>query len=926
MKSSLAENQVSDDELSPDVRILGGLKDSDEVDVAGIYDWAVKRPEWQRDALSRLATQGKLTNADFEELQLQIEYLNGLPVSRIVEPQQLVRETVQRRDKLTTKTVLGSIGPVRNVDRLAEDQKPLRFAKSGITLIYGANGSGKSGYCRLAKKLCRCLHDITLRGNVYDDEVKGPPEVQVEFQVDGQQKETINWNSDEDAPTALARISVFDSYTAGLYVDGERKIEFLPYELDLLNKLANAFQTLEEKFAAREKALITVVKGPLPTGFNTGTPIQAILQQLAFVRKIGDIPSEQELRDLAIWNADHETRLSTLTGALKDDSVTKAKTYRQFRNSLEVLKTECADIALKLSDAAALDLKTKRDDAAAKRDAANSAAAGLFKDEPIKDLGSDSWRQMLKYARDFAGEAYKGLSAPTIASADHCVLCQQELNGEARARLTKFDAYLSDRASSDAENAKAAFEKVALSIRDLKIKESSEAEASLTSYAALSADRKNVVDDIAAYLKSAKARHTAILQTIKTKNYDLLSSLEKLTASPEAAIDSEIEKLEAEAIELEALKRDEKEVTKLRNEYFGLQDRKKLSTEIEVFVERRNKLAELKGVLACKAACSTAAVTSHVTKVRSKLLTPSLAKNLNDEIQVFDLTHLPLKLDDWGDTGSSKVQVALEVSQRIDRNSDVLSEGEQRALGLACFLAELKEMESPHGVIIDDPVSSLDHIRMEAVAKRLVAEAKNGRQVVIFTHNLSFHNMVFSETRLEGVAVHHEWISRRGDEGFGIIDESQKPWLTMSVKDRLKIINAEIDAIKGSYDSNDENQREIIRSIYTKMRETWERLIEEVLFSDVINRFRPEIQTMRLRSARIEDVDYDAVFAGMSRCSTYSGHDKSVGASPTLPKHDAIIGELEFLRTEARRMIERKDDLESKNKKIEKKGVAPEFI
>ncbi|MDE0293344.1 MAG: hypothetical protein OXH92_21875 [Bryobacterales bacterium] len=61
----------------------------------------------------------------------------------------LIRNEPHRdRATLEHRTVLASMGPVRLVDRLSSDQPPLRFAINGITLVYGANASGKSGYCR----------------------------------------------------------------------------------------------------------------------------------------------------------------------------------------------------------------------------------------------------------------------------------------------------------------------------------------------------------------------------------------------------------------------------------------------------------------------------------------------------------------------------------------------------------------------------------------------------------------------------------------------------------------------------------------------------------------------------------------------------------------------------------------------------------
>jgi len=103
-------------------------------------------------------------------------------------------------------------------------------------------------------------------------------------------------------------------------------------------------------------------------------------------------------------------------------------------------------------------------------------------------------------------------------------------------------------------------------------------------------------------------------------------------------------------------------------------------------------------------------------------------------------THIPLNLLDRGEGAQSVVEVALTAQQRIANNSEVLSEGEQRALALACFLAELSEIGSDHGIIVDDPVSSLDHTRMQAVAERLAGEAANGRQVVLFT--LSYQEQI----------------------------------------------------------------------------------------------------------------------------------------------------------------------------------------
>src|SRR6185312_16244462 len=138
--------------------------------------------------------------------------------------------------------------------------------------------------------------------------------------------------------------------------------------------------------------------------------------------------------------------------------------------------------------------------------------------------------------------------------------------------------------------------------------------------------------------------------------------------------------------------------------------------------------------------------------------------------------------------GKSKVQIGLGAQQKIGKNSDILSEGERRALALAGFLAELKEVGAKHGIVVDDPVSSLDHTRIEAVAKRLVKEAAAGRQVIIFTHNLFFHHAVEECAQEMKVPVREEWIAKHGDGRFGIIDDNQRPWISMGVTNRLAMI------------------------------------------------------------------------------------------------------------------------------------------
>ncbi|WP_334273099.1 hypothetical protein [Bradyrhizobium symbiodeficiens] len=238
----------------------------------------------------------------------------------------------------------------------------------------------------------------------------------------------------------------------------------------------------------------------------------------------------------------------------------------------------------------------------------------------------------------------------------------------------------------------------------------------------------------------------------------------------------------------------------------------------------------------------------------------------------------------------------------------------------------MKEVGARHGIVVDDPVSSLDHARMEAVAKRLVKEAAAGRQVIIFTHNLFFHHAVFEAARDMKVPLREEWIAKHADGRFGIIDVGQEPWISMGVTKRISIIDGLLQKKKPTYSETDETERSFVTDVYSKMRETWEHAIEEILFAGVVGRFRPNVATLKLRAARVEQADYEAVHAGMTRCSKYSGHDQSAGVPTDLPKLTEIKADLDKLSAFVTAANSRRKALEKEGQLYEAGPVAAKVL
>ncbi len=119
-----------------------------------------------------------------------------------------------------------------------------------------------------------------------------------------------------------------------------------------------------------------------------------------------------------------------------------------------------------------------------------------------------------------------------------------------------------------------------------------------------------------------------------------------------------------------------------------------------------------------------------------------------------------------------------------------------------------------------------------------------------------------------------------------------------SVPERLQDIDGDLQAlIDSGYDHADESFRSPVVGLYTQMRDTWERVVEDILFNRVVQRFRPEIMTQRLEEACINpESDYPLIFEGMKRCSRYSGHDPAEDLPPELPEPEHIRGDVDELK------------------------------
>ena len=111
-----------------------------------ILDWSGERPDWQRDALRRIVAAGNLDDAAIAEITDLCKKSHGAQEIEL-EPVPLDAAHLPANPGGGSAIALGAISKIVGVNQLAEDQD-LAFEPEGLTVIYGQNGSGKSGYAR----------------------------------------------------------------------------------------------------------------------------------------------------------------------------------------------------------------------------------------------------------------------------------------------------------------------------------------------------------------------------------------------------------------------------------------------------------------------------------------------------------------------------------------------------------------------------------------------------------------------------------------------------------------------------------------------------------------------------------------------------------------------------------------------------------
>lgn len=861
-----------------------------------IMRWSQTLPEWQQDAISKLYVRSVLSEQDIDDLYALLKSEHGIPDPIGRTPKKLAAEDVaspQAQDQLVQ---LAAIKNLRNVNALAEGQR-LQINPEGLSVIYGENGSGKSGYSRVFKKACRARDQrepIHPNANLEPGKA-GLPQADFEIVVDGTHQE-VAWISGKEAPEQLSTISIFDSHCARAYVDNQGDFAYVPYGLDILEGLVTVCTKLKAK-ATKEQIDNKPNIELFASITKTQTKAGKLLAELSAKTKSEDVET------LANLNETDRLRIETISKALAEtDPKQKAHVLTLRAARFSALSTRIATAREFVSDTKVANLKHLIEKSIAARKAAEFAGQ-IFRDTPglLPGTGGEAWKNLFDAARAFSLESHPENTFPDLGHDALCPLCQQPLEQKGVASLHTFEEFYQQAAEKADKAARKLAEEAYLLIKnaqlDLLI------DASLVEE--LAGINQKLADDCINFQKAILSRRLAIHEASKPNgDWKLVPELPvDVCASIEVAKAQLL--IEAKVLEDSM---DEKAKAELILEKAELDSRLKLSDLKISVLEAIAKFVLADKLKACSEATLTTAISRKSTELSKTMATQEVADALNNELKLLNVHELKVMMKPESPSGKTRFKLVLEV-QGNAAAKDILSEGEQRAIAIASFLAEVNLGKGLGGIVFDDPVSSLDHKRRWHVAKRLAAEAKL-RQVIVLTHDIYFLCILQQEAESMGLDLSPQCI-RKTPSGFGV-QTDRIPFDALTTSKRVKSLRQMQLAVNMAHTTGDEElAKQLTRDTYYNLRLAWERGIEEVLFQGTVTRFGEGISTKQLSYVEVDDTDYTVIEAGMTKSSKFA-HDPAMAAHLPTPHPDEILADIEALETWRKSIEKRKEGVRAR--------------
>jgi len=770
---------------------------------------------------------------------------------------------------------------VEGVNALTENQI-IEFSPN-VTIIYGANGSGKSGYVRLMKKVFYSKAPEEIIGNIYLE--SGHKDVSAKFTFHSAGSNNQLKYPDNAADAAFQQFSIFDGKSVLRHLDQRNEFEFRPAGLSFFADFTEAIKRVEIKLnteiASKQSA------NDYADLFEGESEIKIAVQNLSAQTKIIDLKKYLPYSDAdKAEKKEIEKKYDDLLLASKGKEK-EIKTLESIKQLLNSNKQQIEGLNQYFATEYLSQIQTAITDCVSKEATAKADGIENFKTEKIKGIGTAEWKNFIVAAEQF-GKTQKAENVVYPENKDNCLLCQQILSDDAQKLITNYWTFIKSVAEQNAKQATTQLDKVKTGFEKLNF-DLFLAENSLTFW--LTEKHPNILSALQKALLDQKTLATNIISDITTKTANNRTEIKISVTAHDTivlAIDASIKLLRADeqSIELDKLL---KAKTKLAH-------KEKLElhiAKIETFVSNQQWIYKTYSI---NFGTLKQTITNTEKRFSGKYFNQKYIDTFNQECK--DLQgEFGISIDPKSSGAKSNRQLLIKGNYP----SAILSEGEQKVIAVADFLSEMQLSEVNRGIIFDDPVNSLDEKRKSIIAERIIKESSK-KQVIIFTHDLVFVSMLIPicEENKNPFVCH--WVEKRNNiSGYVFLNNSP------SYEKEYR--NAEIPKKHYTEAKKDEcppAQREfLVHTGFTALRTCYEVLVINDLFKNVVQRFNERVSVESLKDVYFDDALINELRDSFIQCCRYmEGHSHSDKYAYKKPEPENLNEEMqryEALRTKIRK-------------------------
>ena len=838
-----------------------------------IRNWLASKPEWFQETADRLLRKNSLDQKDIEQIVDLLKITEGKCTDKLPPTFEALG---QAHDQVGTLRLKG-ICNIQGIERIANDASFILGAEN-LNVVYGHNGSGKSTYTRILKRVSGALRALPLKPNVF---IPPPKLQQCTFTYDlNTVPIAIDWHATSAPINDLMSLDIFDNDIATHYLTSDSSASYTPQTVNFFEKMADACKQVKEMLQLERDTKVSMLPA-LPQQFR-------VTQVGSQYNSINAAVTEQDIASLSIW-ADNETsQLDLLTQRLATND--PAKLSAQMRgHSLETSKLvqQLETLHNAYSQINIDKIRYLRKAASAARNVVTEAQQ--LTEAVLPNVGAPTWHAMWQAAKAYSAIVYPNHAYPVTNEHAHCVLCQQPLSEDARHRLTSFEVFVQGELERQAKLAENAYQ---TTLNQLPIVPSPLQSA--TWFAATNLSDNNWDGFLASVFSQCQFTRKNLLEHEENGNAEAITQLDKAVVS----LKQHQENLSSEAIQYDqdALSFDRNKALIQKNE---LEAHRWVSEQKLDILKEYNRTKEVTRLNDFIKLINTRDLSTKAGVIAEKVITEAFVNRFNQELKLLNAGHILVELY------KSRVSEGKVLHKLRLKNADkhpietVLSEGERRIVALAAFIADVLDKPYNAPFIFDDPISSLDHEYEIAVANRLTELAKS-RQVIVFTHRLSFYGSFEDSAKKLG----ENWYknnfkqlsiqSFNGNAGWPVDVDC---W-NSNVGGALEILFQRLNKAEnlGATQGLD-FYNSIIQAICSEYRKLIERTVEDLLLSGIVKRHRQSVTTqnklIHLTVITKEDCLYlDCL---MSRFSAFE-HSQSQEKQVSLPTTDELRNDINNLK------------------------------